>query len=206
MAFTPRMDFPATCRLVALCPTPALSRAPMTASAATRGWAVWLSESWRLLSRRALTARCSLPLLSPPTSGAAHVPLPQPAASCPAARTMLLVDHACCRTVEQHLLRSGTNDLPKTLSLADLVFLGLGSIIGAGGRGRAGPRSAGLGAAGQAGRQRLSMLSLCFLLSPSRHRRVCAVGRGGQLSGGARCNSVLPRGGHCCAAVGAVLR
>ncbi|PRW59844.1 transcription elongation factor SPT5-like protein 1 [Chlorella sorokiniana] len=35
-------------------------------------------------------------------------------------------------TVEQHLLRSGTNDLPKTLSLADLVFLGIGSIIGAG--------------------------------------------------------------------------
>ena len=33
--------------------------------------------------------------------------------------------------MEQHLLRSGTNDLPKTLSLADLVFLGIGSIMNA---------------------------------------------------------------------------
>ncbi|KAI7841378.1 hypothetical protein COHA_004996 [Chlorella ohadii] len=64
----------------------------MTASMAVRDVAGWLRQSWRLLSRRALTAR----------------------------------------TVEQHLLRSGTNDLPKTLSLADLVFLGIGSIIGAG--------------------------------------------------------------------------
>lgn len=37
-----------------------------------------------------------------------------------------------CRTLEEHRLRSGTNELPKLLGRWDLIFIGIGSIIGAG--------------------------------------------------------------------------
>lgn len=36
------------------------------------------------------------------------------------------------RTPEEHRARAGTGELPRTLGVFDMVFLGLGSIIGAG--------------------------------------------------------------------------